>query len=382
VRRWAVLGACVLSFAAVTTGVSSCGSTGGTSSVTATGSTLTIYASAPANAPYSADLLDAERLAFQQFQSSGTKISKFTVKFAAATASKISDNARTAIEDTGAVAYIGELWPGASAETMGITNAQDLLQVSPTDTAIELTQTTSAVPGAPNDYYESRKTYGRTFARVVPDAAREAKAQVQAMSSLGVKSLYVTSDDSPYGAAVAQAVKSDASGAGLTVSPSKAGADGIFYGGGASSASAFDALASANPTVKLFGPSGLAAAGPPAGDHNVYVSVPGFLPKELPAPGKTFVSDFTSAYGHAPATEAVFGFEAVRAVLTVLQEAGAKASDRATVARDFFGLKAGANSAVGPYSINSSGDTSISPFVLTRSLAGKLVPFRSLQAQG
>jgi hypothetical protein len=78
----------------------------------------------------------------------------------------------------------------------------------------------------------------------------------------------------------------------------------------------------------------------------------------------------------------VFGFEAVRAVLTVLQEAGAKASDRATVARDFFGLKAGANSAVGPYSINSSGDTSISPFVLTRSLAGKLVPFRSLQAQG
>jgi ABC-type branched-subunit amino acid transport system substrate-binding protein len=381
VRRWAVLSACVLSFAAMTMGVGSCGATGGTSSVTASGTTLTIYAGAPANAPYAADLLDAERLAFEQFQSSsGGKVSKFTVKFVAATASKVSDNARTAIENTGAVAYIGELAPGASANTLGITNAQDLLQVSPTDTAIELTQATSAVPGAPNDYYESLKTYGRTFARVVPDAAREAKAQVQEMFSLGVKSLYVTSDDSPYGAAVAQAVKSNASSAGLTVSASKAGADGIFYGG--SSTSAFDALASANPSVKVFGPSALATATPPAGDRNVYVSVPGFMAGQLPAPGKKFVSDFTSAYGHAPATEAVFGFEAVRAVLAVLQQAGTKASDRATVVRDFFGLKAGANSALGPYSINSNGDTSISPFVLTRSLAGKLVPYRSLQAQG
>jgi ABC-type branched-subunit amino acid transport system substrate-binding protein len=362
-------------------GVNSCGSTGGTSSVTATGSTLTIYASAPPGAPYAADLLDAERLAFQQFQSaSGGKVSKFSVKFVAATASTLSDNARTAIENTGAVAYIGELAPGSSANTMGITNAQDLLQVSPTDTAIELTQATPAVPGAPDDYYESRKTYGRTFVRVVPDAGREAKAQAQAMSSLGVKSLYVTSDGSPYGAAVARAVKGAAGSAGVTVSASKAGADGIFYGG--SSTSAFDALASANPTVKVFGPSALATATPPAGDRNVYVSVPGFLGKQLPTAGKKFVSDFTSAYGHAPATQAVFGFEAVRAVLAVLQGAGAKANDRATVVRDFFGLKAGANSAVGPYSINSNGDTSISPFVLTRSTSGKLVPFRSLEAQG
>jgi ABC-type branched-subunit amino acid transport system substrate-binding protein len=364
-------------------GVGSCGATGGTSSVTASGSTLTIYASAPANAPYAADLLNAERLAFQQFQSSsGGKISKYTVKFATVTATKLSDNARTAIENTGAIAYIGELAPGESANTMGITNAQDLLQVSPADTAIELTQATSAVPGAPDDYYESRKSYGRTFARVVPNAASEAKAQVREMSTLGVKSLYVTSDGSPYGAAVAQAVKGDASSAGLTVSTSKAGADGIFYGGSSSSVNAFDSLASANLTAKVFGPSALASATPPTGDRNVYVSVPGFLPKQLPAPGKKFVTDFTSAYGHAPATEAVFGFEAARAVLAILQQAGTNVNDRATVVRDFFALKAGANSAVGPYSINSNGDTSISPFVLTRSLAGKLVPFRSLQVQG
>ncbi len=145
---------------------------------------------------------------------------------------------------------------------------------------------------------------------------------------------------------------------------------------------AFDAVASANPTVKLFGPSALATATPPAGDRNVYVSAPGFLPKDLPAAGKKFVSDFTSAYGHAPSTEAIFGYEAVRAVLAVMQSAGASASDRATVVRDFFTFRAGANSALGPYSINADGDISIAPFVFSRSLAGKLVPFRSVQVQG
>ena len=39
----------------------------------------------------------------------GGKIGKFTVKLATADASKISDNARTAIEDTSAIAYLGEL---------------------------------------------------------------------------------------------------------------------------------------------------------------------------------------------------------------------------------------------------------------------------------
>jgi ABC-type branched-subunit amino acid transport system substrate-binding protein len=380
-RRGAILSVGALTFAALTAGVGSCGASG-SSSVTATGTTLTIYSSAPPGDPAAGDVVNAERLAFQQFQQSGGKIAKFTVKFATAGAAKISDNARTAIENTGTVAYVGELTPGASADSMGITNAQDVLQVSPTDTAIELTQSTPAVPGAPDNYYESRKTYGRTFARVVPNGTREAKAQVQQMASVGVKSLYVTSDGTPYGAAMALAVRGDARSSGVTVTSSKSAADAIFYGGSASSVHAFDALAAANPTLKLFGPSALAAAIPPPADRNVYVSTPGFLPKDLPATGKKFVADFTTAYGHAPSTEAIFGFEAVRAVLAVLQRAGSNAGDRATVVRDFFAFRGSDGSALGPYSINANGDISIAPFVFSHSRGGKLIPFRSIQVQG
>ncbi len=68
-----------------------------------------------------------------------------------------SDNARSAIEDSSAIAYIGEPEPGLSANSIGITNAQDLLQVSPTDTAPELTRSTPAVKGAPRSYYESTR---------------------------------------------------------------------------------------------------------------------------------------------------------------------------------------------------------------------------------
>jgi branched-chain amino acid transport system substrate-binding protein len=51
------------------------------------------------------------------------------------------------------------------------------------------------------------------------------------------------------------------------------------------------------------------------------------------------------------------------------------------VVKDFFALK-NRSSVVGTYSINANGDTSIAPFVFSRVVAGKLVPFKSVQAQG
>jgi hypothetical protein len=162
--RSRVLYVCV-AFAAVMSTAAGCTRAG--SSVTASGTTLTVYASAPpgvAGSQAAADVLAAEQLAYRQ---AGSKLGSFKLQFAKLTGSKVSDNARTAIEDTSSIAYLGELDPGLSAESLGITNAQDLLQVTPTDTAAALTQTNSSVPGAPNRYYESLGTYGRTFARVV-----------------------------------------------------------------------------------------------------------------------------------------------------------------------------------------------------------------------
>jgi branched-chain amino acid transport system substrate-binding protein len=377
-RRAALVG--VLAAALTTMGASKCGGSSGTT-VTVSGRTLTIYASAPQNVSAAAanDVLDAEKLALSQ---QGSKVSGFTLNFKILDA-KPSANARKAIQDTSAIAYLGENEPGLSAGTLGITNAQDLLQVSPADTALELTQSTPAVHGAPDDYFEAKSTYGRTFARVVPPSSAEAKAQAALMGSMSVKKLYVTADDSPYGKAIAYAVRKDASGQGISVvqgPPTTAGfnssgADALFYGASAEGAAAASRLLDAvGSRAKLFAPSALAGASLPSG---TYVSQPGFIPSQLPSLAKTqFVKPFKARYGHAPATGAIFGYEAMAAVLSVLDKAGGGANNRTTVVHDFFAIR-NRQSVLGTYSIDSEGDPSIAPFVFSRFKGGALVPWRA-----
>jgi branched-chain amino acid transport system substrate-binding protein len=362
--------------------VAGCTSGGsGSSAVTVSGKTLTIYLSdAPTSQPQVArDVLDAERLAWSQ-QSSHT-VGGFALRLEVLHG-KISDQARTAIQDQTAIAYLGEVVPHSSYASLGITNALDLLQVSPTDTALELTQASPVVPGSPGVYYQSFSTYGQTFVRVVPTTAQEAKAQVQEMQALGVTKLYVSDDGSPYGATVANAVKHDVSGS-TSVVGSLSAADGAFYGTSSPAGAErfFARAASSSPSLKLFAPSALddpTLASQLSGAGNLYISAPGFLKQNLTPAGSTFVSQFTTAYSHAPVPQAIFGYEAMSAVLAVLREAGAQANNRATVVHDFLAIK-NRQSVLGTYSISSTGDTSIAPFVFSRVRQGKLVPFAQVQ---
>jgi branched-chain amino acid transport system substrate-binding protein len=377
-RGRAVCG-CALAAAAIggCTGNGSAGS----SAVTVTGKTLTIYLSdAPTDQPTVAqDVLGAEQLAFRQLRST---VTGYALRLKVLRG-KISDQARTAIQDQSAIAYLGEVVPHSSYASIGITNALDLLQVSPTDTAVELTRATPAVPGAPDDYYQSLSSYGRTFARVVPNSALEAKAQVSEMQALGVRKLYVADDGSPYGAAIAYAVRQDV-GATISLAGSQSAADGVFYGSSseASAARFFGAAAAANPSAKLFGPSALAdpsfARQLSAAVRSVYISSPGFLKQQLTPAGVAFVSQFAATYGHVPVAQAIFGYEAMSAVLAVLHGAGSAANNRSTVVHDFLSLKR-SQSVLGPYSIDSDGDTSLAPFVFSRLRGGSLVPFAQVQ---
>ena len=363
-------GGVICACAAVVAAVGGC-TAGSSSSVTATGKTLTIYASAPPGAG-GQDVLGGEQLALRQ---SATSVGGFTIKFAILRHAKTSDNARVAIEDKGAIAYLGEIAPGASEASLGITNAQDLLQVTPTDTAVEETQSTSAVAGSPSHYYEALKVYGRTFARVVPNSAHEARATVAEMQAQGVKSVYVADDGSDYGRAIAAAVRNDAAPA-ITIASSPGSADGAFYGG--SDPARASRLLAGNPTVKLFLPSALAdAAGQLAGSGKVYVSTPGVLASELSSAGRRFVSDFRAQYGRDPSWSAVFGYAAMSAVLDAIRKAGASANNRATVVDDFFDTHT--DSVLGTYKIDGSGDTSFASFVFSRVKGGRLVPYKSAQ---
>ena len=372
-------------------GLAGCTTGATTSSVTVSGKTLTVYASLPqqtADPAQARDVLDAEQLALARLRG---QVTSFNINFVPLTAGKPSDHARTAIENSNSIAYLGEVDPGTSADSIPITNDQDVLQLSPTDTALEYTQSTPAIADTPGKYYkEGHSNYGYTFARVVPSTALEAKAQISEMQSLGVSRLYVADDGSEYGRAIAAAVKSDAPPA-ITVSSTQTGADGVFYGASnaAGAAAFFNGVAGTNPAAKLFGPSALdnsvfAAAVDAAARRNVYVSAPGFLPANLTSAGRTFVSDFKASYGHAPALGAIFGYETMAALLAALHQAGSGASDRSTVVRDFFKTNnASVQGTVLPsYSIRSDGDTTLGPFVFSRFKTGQLVPFKFVQVQG
>lgn len=377
-------------------------------SVSVIGKTLTIYASAPSTAAGGAaaqDVLNAEQLALEQ---AGGQVGSFKVVLkplavsaeptTARGTAQITANARKAVLDSSTIAYLGELAPHTSFGSIGITSAQDLLQVSPTDTAVELTQKTPAVAGAPDSYYQSVKTYGLTFGRVVPTSAVEAQAQVQAMKALHVQRLYVTNDGSSYGAAMAYAVTQDArstmtvlDGAASAAKLASSGADALFYGvsSPAGGAQLFDAVAAVRPKVKLFGPSALdgdafASALAPSARPNVYISSPGFLPQDLPSAGRQFAAQFQSRYHHAPSLEAIFGYTAMGAVLTAMHDAGASANSRAQVLKHFFTLK-NVPSAIGTYTMDPAGDigfASSAPLVVAHFQAGKLVPFKFVPVPG
>jgi ABC-type branched-subunit amino acid transport system substrate-binding protein len=380
-----VAGACL----AVTVALAGCGTAtkGGSSVITAAGRTLSVYAGQPPGAPTPAitDTLDAEQLALQQAQG---RAGSFSVRLIPVHAHELSANARTAIENASTIAYLGELVPGTSQVSVEITNQQGVLEVSPADTAAYLTQPVPGVSTSTTAFYPGHSTYKQTFARVVPNSTHEAKALVGAMQAAHATSVYVTGDQTLYGQTLAGEVTQAAKAAGLTIAGSPGQAQAYFYGASTSSPAArqaavraFDQAAPASPTVKLYAPSGLydpafVSGLSAAARARLFVSSPGFLPGSLPAAGKTFVRTFTARYGHAPSPRAIFGYEAMSAVLADLVQAGAKANQRATVVTDFRSLKR-TDSPLGAYTI-SGGDPSIAPLILAHVRAGQLVAFKTL----
>jgi hypothetical protein len=161
--RSRLLGGCAC--AATAAVLAGCSTT--TPAPTVSGGTLTLYLSAPTNLSGNSkaqDVIHAEKLAFNQLKGS---VHGVTLKLQTVTANKISDNARTAIKDKSSIGYLGEVEQGVSTKSLGITSAQDLLQVSPAEGA-----------SVSSDDFQSYSTYGRTFASMAPGSNLKAQALV------------------------------------------------------------------------------------------------------------------------------------------------------------------------------------------------------------
>jgi branched-chain amino acid transport system substrate-binding protein len=403
---------------ALALGVAACG--GGDNSSTSSGgggggggrTSLTIYSSLPLQGdsrPQSTDVVNGEKLALEE---AGGKVGKFTIKYvslddATAAAGKwdpgqTSADARKAAQDASTIAYLGEFNSGASAISIPILNEANVLQISPSNTYVGLTRSEGADKGEPDKYYPAGK---RTFGRVVPADHIQAAAQVTYQKDQGCKKTYILNDKEVYGKGIAVQVQNIAKAQGLQIAGNDgidtkaanfrslatkikaSGADCMFFGGITQNkgVQVFKDVNAANPTMKLFGPDGVAESAfstklGSSVEKQTYITNPTLDPKLYPPAAQDFFSKFKQKFGNDPQPYAIYGYEAMKVALLAIQNAGDKGNDKQAVIDAFFKIK-DRDSVLGKYSIDENGDTTLSDYGADRVEKGKLVFDKVIKAQ-
>ena len=403
---------------ALALGVAACGGGNDNSSTSSGGgsgggrTSLTIYSSLPLQGdsrPQSTDVVNGEKLALEE---AGGKVGKFTIKYVSlddstAAAGKwdpgqTSSDARKAAQDPSTIIYLGEFNSGASAISIPILNEANVLQISPSNTYVGLTRSEGADKGEPDKYYPSGK---RTFGRVVPADHIQAAAQVTYQKDTGCKKTYILNDKEVYGKGIAVQVENIAKAQGLAIAGNdgidtkaanfrslaqkikSSGADCMFFGGITQNkgVQVFKDVAAANPTMKLFGPDGVAESAfstklGSAVEKNTYITNPTLDPKLYPPAAQDFFAKFKQKFGNDPQPYAIYGYEAMKVALLAIQNAGDKGNDKQAVIDAFFKIK-DRDSVLGKYSIDENGDTTLSDYGADRVQNKKLVFDKVIKAQ-
>jgi branched-chain amino acid transport system substrate-binding protein len=382
---------------------------GGGSTASSTSGTVTIYSSQPLQGglrTLGEQLANAEELALEQ---AGHRAGDFNVVLrtlddsSAETGNwdpgQTAANAREVANDPTAIAYLGDMNSGANAISIPILNVGGVPQVSGTATAVGLTSDgPGADVGEPGKYYPTGQ---RTFIRVVPSDSVQGRALVALMRDQSCKRAFVLSDQEVYGAGLARDVVHYAPAAGLTI----LGVSGVdatartyarlsaqlaarhvdcaLYAGTSSSNAVqlFKDLSNAMPNAQLFGPDADENSSfydfreggiPPQVASHTMVSAPTMPISNYPEAGQQFFRDYQKRFGETPDAYALYAYESMRLVLDAIKAAGPQGANRAAVLRELFATR-DRDSALGTYSIDGNGDTTLTDYGVYRIVNGHLV---------
>ncbi len=386
----AVAGLSVTALASLAIGCAADQSTAGRIS----GGFATVYSSLPRQGPHaqqSRNIINAQKLALSQ---AGGEAGRFKINFAVSddstsqgqgdapgwNADRVANNARSAVENSHTIAYIGDFDSAATAISLPITNGAGIAQLSPASTAAGLTRPAiGSDKGEPEKYYPSGQ---QTFARVVPADDVQASAGARWARRLGAKRVLLLGDKSGEGNALVTQFGAAAEKLGLTIVEERTmdprrkdykefasriaeqSPDTIYFGGSQESNALqlWRDLHAAMPDVRLMGPSGLlvpafyARIGSAAGKTFLTSSVQNL--RQLPEAGQSFVADYRKAFGKQPDSYAAYGYTAMAMLLDAIDRAGDRADQREEVVEAMIATK-NFDSPIGRFSIDANGDTSL-----------------------
>ncbi len=353
-------------------------------------------------------IVNGIRLAIDEY---GGKVGPFTIEYldwddATANAGKWAaeaegTNARKAAADPNVMAFIGPYNSGAAKVSMPILNDAGLVQISPACTWPGLTK---AVPGEnsgePEIYRPSKKI---TFCRVCPtDNIQGPLSADFAKETLKVKKVYILDDKELYGAGIAGLFEGRCKKIGIevlghesiVVTQQEFGSlmtkikamnpDLIYFGGTTQSKGGQIAkdMKSAGLTCPLMVPDGcyedsfIASAGADTLNGRCYATIGGTDPSQLTGAGAEFVKKYKEKFQKDPEAYAIYGYESAKVVLEAVKKVGKK--DRAAILEAVLATKDFDKGAVGKWSFDENGDTTLQQLTISLVTDGKFKPVKTI----
>ena len=318
------------------------------------------------------------------------------------TAEQEASNAKKAVSDDDIMVYLGPYNSGAAKISMPILNLAGLLQISPSTSWPGLTKPGKGDPNEPDVYRPTGKVH---FFRVVPADDLQGPLGAKWAKEMGVSKVYVLDDNEVYGKGIATLFAAACEDLGIEVLGQESidaraqefkslmtkirglGPDLLYFGGTTQSKGGQIAkdMVAAGLNCKIMVPDAcyeeafIESAGPENVNDRCCVTFGGMPPEELKGPGKEFVEKYQSTYHSKPEAYAVYGYEAAKVALEAIAKAGKK--DRAAILEACRQIKDFDKGALGKWSFDENGDTSLTTISASEVKDGKFVFVKLLKQE-